>query len=189
MATPCFRIALFAAAVALLAGCLGSGPDGGRRGTETDGDDADLCGARDEQSRSESPPGLARRADADTPSEADGNRTLRWDLAVDGACQEEQATVSVQVTLGEPPADCPAVAWRASVTTALSERDLALAGTTTLQGSETFRPSRTDLGAGPGSYVLSLSATFADRSALQDEACLDAQVQGLQLATSYALAV
>lgn len=172
------------AALAVLAGCLGSGPDGGRdRDTTSSGG----CGAEDEQSRSESPPGLARRADSDTTSS--GNRTLRWDLAVASACQDEQATASVQVTLNpEILQDCPAVAWRASVTTGLSEDDIELTGTNTLQGTQAFQPRRPDLGVGVGSYVVSLSATFTDRSALQDEACLDGLVQAFQLATSYTLA-
>ena len=170
-----------------LAGCLGSGPDGDAGpGPSSSSAASGPCGASEDRDESFEPPGLAGRAAADDQDEASGNRTLRWDLVVEGACQEASATASVTATLAEPPQDCPDLDLRATVATGLSEQPIALSEGALRTGSVAFTPQRTDLGEGAGSFVVSLAVTMASEGfGPHDDQCLDATLSSFRLAADY----
>ncbi|MEA3135977.1 MAG: hypothetical protein QOC71_258, partial [Thermoplasmata archaeon] len=99
----CRPLALAILATFAVAGCLGSGPDdvGGRA---TPSGPAE-CSAAQAPALDAQPPGLASHAAANQYDEAAGERTWRWDLVVDGACQLE-ATAHASVEVGTPPEYC-----------------------------------------------------------------------------------
>jgi hypothetical protein len=162
---------------AAVAGCLGSGGDRAGDGGDPEGATGG-CGSATHRERSETSPVLAK-ADSDVPE--GGNRTLRWDLAVDQACQASGASVRVEARMEDPPQNCPPLGLRASVTAGLQEHDIALAGDHDLGGTATVTPAREDLGEGPGRFVVSLSATFRTTAEAQDNECLDATLTSIGL--------
>jgi hypothetical protein len=165
------------AALLLLAGCTWFSP-----GAKGDG-----CGDAGDASLERSSPGLAEGAAHDDVAE--GNRTVRWDVAVADACQARPAHAFVEARLGAKAAGCSDVDLRASASTGLSELRIDLLGESVQQGVLAFDPRRPDLTPGPGSFTLSLAATMASAgSALDDHRCLDAAVQGFTLRATYARA-
>lgn len=146
------------------------------------------CAGGTERVRDDVPPRLADRANGTT--QEDGNRTWRWDLQVDDACQGEDASVSVDVRPGQRLEGCGAATFYASATSGLGEREIELAGDGgVLHGQATVTPARPDLQAGNGSFVVSLAVTLPSSGLeLQDEQCLDAAVNGFTLAASFARA-
>lgn len=178
------NLSVFALAL-LLAGCLGSGPDDVGPSTTSTGSD-EACGASQQREASEQAPGLAARSAANEYDAAGGNRTVRWDLVVEGACQDASATAQVTATLTTPPQDCPDVALRGTVSTGVSETEIPLSEGETRSGSRDFTPQRTDLGEGAGTFVVSLAATMESQGfAPHDEQCLDATLASFRLAADF----
>ncbi|HUR61014.1 MAG TPA: hypothetical protein VM286_01450 [Candidatus Thermoplasmatota archaeon] len=143
------------------------------------------CGdAKDGTFTAQSPRIASQAAVADT--DTDGNRTVRWDLTIAGACPSEEATLTVTAQTSPAPQECPPVELRASVTTGLTETPIPLTGEDTHTGTLTLMPRPADLGKGPGSLVLSLTARSASRGlAALDDACLDAVVKEIGLKATY----
>ena len=143
------------------------------------------CGDDTDLRRDGAPPRLADQANSTL--EEGGNRTWRWDLQVDDACQGKDGSVSVDVRPGQRLDGCGEATYYASVTSGLSEREIELAGDGgVLHGQATVTPARPDLQQGNGSFVVSLAVTMASSGLqLQDEQCLDAALDGFTLAASF----
>jgi hypothetical protein len=190
---PRVRLLLALAVTALvLSGCFGTGSGGrSRPGTTSEpggSPTSSACGDAADATLDLQGPGHYRLAAANERDGA-GQRTVRWDLRVEDACQATDATARVQAATGPPPQDCPEVALRASVTTGLTEAEVPLSGDAVRSGQATFRPARPDLASGPGTFIVSLAASLASTGVeVRDHECLEATLHSLHLEAGYARA-
>lgn len=168
----------------LLAGCLGSGSCGASCGADDDPVQAP-CAAMQTEQRHEQAPGLSQRATA--MIREDGNRSWRWDLLVADVCPQQGGTAGADLIQSGAPDNCPTVTLRATLTTGVTEAVIALEGETRQQGHVTFTPQRPDLGPGPATVAVSLTARLvATGLDAQDEQCLDAQLPSFALWATFA---